>query len=457
MRPQGHPTAIILLATLLAAWLHAALPACAEETAARANAEGVALFKAGRLEEACARFEEALAAAPGDPAVKANLVICLNDLAVTRAREGAPRDAAFWFEKLRDLDPADGGPLLSYANLLLDLGENERAVGALSDALAKELPEEARRDARSALGVAYFKLGRFDDAAGTLEQLLADHPDAPGAAVALATSYQRLGKLGPCVELLRGELERRPGGADAEAMRKLLAKTEKELAVEGDFSSERSARFLIQFEGGRTDDLVPAVREALEEAAREAGGTLGLYPEGQLPVIIYTGEQFRRAADRPGWVAAVYDGKMRLPVGDVTASPERLRAAVRHEYTHVVIHQAANGKCPTWLNEGLAQIMEGRVESEAEGTVRRAAEAKRIPPLATLEGSFMGLSDEAAALAYDLSFLVTTRIVERDGYATLRDLFERMRHEAKTPRQVIEEGLYRSYDALVEAALDGLD
>ena len=35
-------------------------------------------------------------------------------------------------------------------------------------------------------------------------------------------------------------------------------------------------------------------------------------------------------------------------------------------------------------------------------------------------------------------------------------LFERMRHESKTPRQVIEEGLYRGYDELVAALVDEL-
>lgn len=443
----------ILPPLLAAALLLAPLAAAADPS--DDNREGIALFQAGNLEEAVARFETALASAPEDPTVRANLVLCLNNLAVERANAGATRDACFWFEKLRDLAPADGGPLLSYGNLLLRLGEDERALGVLADALERDLPEAARRDAVLSLGASYYKLGRFDEAIGTLEPLLPEAGEMPAMTMVLAQAYHKAGKLESCTDLLREALER-GGGAEAEAMRRLLEKVERERTVEDGFATESGARFLIQFEGGAADELVPAVRDALEEAYREVGAFLNLYPDGQLPVIIYSGEQFRRATARPGWVAALFDGKMRLPVGDLTESRERLAAAVRHEYTHLLVHRAAGGRCPTWLNEGLAQMMEGRTEEEAFATVRAAAAAGKVPPLETLEGSFLELSDAAAALAYDLSFLVTKRAADRAGLYTIRELLERMRLESASPREVLEDGLYRTYRELVAEIIDSI-
>lgn len=440
------------LLSLAAVCLLSAAAACDPSDA---NREGISLFQEGRLEEAVAKFEAALAQSPQDATLRENLVLCLNNLAVERANAGQARDACFWFEKLRDLSPPGGAPLLSYGNLLLRLGEDERAVGVLAEALERELPEATRGEATLALGAAYYKNGRYEEAIGVLEPLAAGAQGPPGSALVLASAYHKAGKLPACAELLREALAR-GGAGDEAAMRALLEKVERERTVEGAFETESGRRFLIQFEGGAADEVVPAVREALEEAYREVGNAFNLYPEGQLPVIIYSGEQFRAATARPGWVAALFDGKMRLPVGDLIASRERLHAAVRHEYTHLLVARSAGGRCPTWLNEGLAQMMEGRTEADALDTVRRAAAAGKMPTLEALEGSFLNYSDAEAALAYDLSFLVTKRASDRAGFYTIRELLERMRLEDAPPRRVIEEGLYRGYGELVAEIVDSL-
>ena len=37
-----------------------------------------------------------------------------------------------------------------------------------------------------------------------------------------------------------------------------------------------------------------------------------------------------------------------------------LASVLKHELTHSFLNSLAGGRCPTWLNEGMAQMMESR-------------------------------------------------------------------------------------------------
>jgi len=55
-----------------------------------------------------------------------------------------------------------------------------------------------------------------------------------------------------------------------------------------------------------------------------------------------------------------HDGKLRIPVSGVQSVTPELARVLKHELTHSFISQMSSNRCPTWLNEGIAQMEEGK-------------------------------------------------------------------------------------------------
>jgi Peptidase MA superfamily len=90
---------------------------------------------------------------------------------------------------------------------------------------------------------------------------------------------------------------------------------------------------------------------------------------------------------------------------------------VRHEYTHLLIHQATNGNAPRWLHEGLAQVAEARSAPRLIET--DVALDRQQYTLAGLERLFRS---NAVGAAYQLSHIVCEYLVDRRGMSGIREL-----------------------------------
>lgn len=424
-------------------------PAQANDPAAL-NAEGLSHFHAGHLEEALAAFEQAHMLAPDEAIIRENLGLTLNQLAVSLAQGDQKREALYYFDKLRDLGLARGTFMLNFGRLLSRIGEAERALWIYQEALEKDLTAEERQQTMFCMADAYAAQSLHEESAGLLNRLLSENQKFPGAAFLLGLSEYRQGHLELAREKLEQSLRNDPPEFASQAQ-SLMDKISKESSVESGFQTLSNSHFLIQFDGDRADDVVDEVTEVLGEAYREIGHRLGRYLEGQVPVIIYTGAQFRQASGSPLWAAALYDGKIRLPIGEIRYSRERLKQLVTHEFTHCVLHELSAGKCPAWLNEGLAQLLEGRtVNQSLTENVRKAITDGKLLRLDHLQNTFMNLPHpELVSLAYDQSFLLTMRIVENQGMFTLLDAFEQMRREDKSGGEILAEALFKDNDSLL--------
>src|SRR5947207_456276 len=142
------------------------------------------------------------------------------------------------------------------------------------------------------------------------------------------------------------------------AARRLLEKIERERRVEAAFSRETTEHFVVKHRAAGGEAVRPVV-QALERAWERVGDQLDYHPTERVTIVLYEGVQFHDVTRVHGWVTGLYDGKIRLPLGSGLPSGAALEQLVVHEYAHAAIHELSRGRTPRWLQEGLAQYLEG--------------------------------------------------------------------------------------------------
>jgi hypothetical protein len=85
----------------------------------------------------------------------------------------------------------------------------------------------------------------------------------------------------------------------------------------------------------------------------------GDIPKLNVQVHLMPEEEYYALTSAPEWTNAIfYEGEILIPVRKTT-SHESINRTIRHEFTHAVVDAMSDGKCPGWLDEGLAQWAEG--------------------------------------------------------------------------------------------------
>jgi hypothetical protein len=202
----------------------------------------------------------------------------------------------------------------------------------------------------------------------------------------------------------------------------MAAKARRELAVESRMERGYSSMFVISYDEGTRSELADTVLDAMEAAYNRVGYDLSHYPVTRIPVILYTRRDFRSVTSGPDWSGGLYDGKVRLPIGGAPEITPMLRGVLFHEFTHVVVGELTKGNCPTWLNEGLAEV-EGRREFSPPVTeLETAARTGEFIPFKSLEKSLSALDTKKAALAYQQSYSLVSFMVSAYGMHKVREI-----------------------------------
>jgi len=289
------------------------------------------------------------------------------------------------------LDPENPTMLNYYSSLLVRTGNASHAL-TYAERAVRNAPDSP--DALTVLGYVQFSAGRTKDAIQTWKHSLEERPD-------------------PLVE-------------------QYLKRAEHESAAEANFSEKESGRFTLKFEGQQSSEaLREQLLQTLESDYDDLVRDFGIAPHDSIAVTLYTNQAFFDVTQAPSWTGAVNDGKLRIPIHGVDSVTPELARVLKHELAHSFINQLSAGRCPQWLNEGIAQALEPKqvVNGKLLATLFRA---QQEIPLNVLEGSFMGMSPVQAAVAYDESLAAVQYINDTTGMSDLQRVLQRLSEGSST-------------------------
>jgi tetratricopeptide (TPR) repeat protein len=375
----------------------------------------------GRIISAVVAAVVLLAIAP--PQARANDPFTLNEYAVGLMQKGEHDKALEQLQKAYSMYPYDPVLKKNLAEAYTFVGqrlmqENRYEEAAASFDQARELfPDTPRYYVFRGIALYYAKLP--DAAQNELERARSMGGDSPEILFYLAKIQYDGGNLAQALELLEKTLALK---GDFPAASGLAEKIRRELAVEKTMEKGYSSRFVISYDGDARSHLAGDILSALEDAYSTVGRDLSLFPVIRMPVILYTRKDFRTVTAGPDWSGGLYDGKIRLPVGGAEQLSDQLKGVLYHEYTHVVVQELTHGNCPTWLNEGLAELEGRKIFNPPLGELGKAAKQSQYVPFSRLEKGFTDLATRDAALAYQQSYALVNFMVSSYGWPKVTEI-----------------------------------
>lgn len=166
---------------------------------------------------------------------------------------------------------------------------------------------------------------------------------------------------------------------------------------------------------------------------------LGVLPE-KIPVEVYlSGAELRGESPAPTesfatWMAGVYDGTVRVAVGDgELPEPPFLVLLLTHEVAHVAVDHLSGGRAPAWLDEGIAQFVAQNLPRRAEKRLKEAAHSDALLPLIVLEAPFHLLEQKPMVdLAYAQASSLVTFLDRAVGWEGIRAVLARLAQGASS-------------------------
>jgi tetratricopeptide (TPR) repeat protein len=305
------------------------------------------------------------------------------------------------------------------------------------------------------LAVLYLRESQFTAAIDPLERARRSAADSDPAAAAIAKlmgwAYSGANKMPQAIEEWNRAERLHPDPEVEQA----LQKAQRDQSEEEGYREGETAHFSLKYYGGANPDLARGILRALEDDFRDIESQLDYTPPESIAVILYTGQSFSDITRAPSWVGALNDGRIRIPVQGLSEVTPELARVLKHELTHSFVGQKSHGRAPTWLQEGVAQWMEGRRSDSAAGPLLDAAAQGQLPSLSSMEGSWMALSGGSAGLAYAWALAVVESIIQSGGVGDITRLLDGIAAAGST-RAALGGTLHLTESELEQQTLDYL-
>ena len=313
----------------------------------------------------------------------------------------------------------------------------------------------------------------------------------------LAKAYEKLGCWNQAIESLETALKLRPGYPTALRRKKRILEEKNvydsltdKLNLALNATDQHQSTDLVQRSSPTIEhefftltvrctipqNLLLIVSQIIEHTYHEVGKIFQCHPQHKVPVFIEDAKQIDTSqvttsvhntaspvevgnhtlfsdASLPQWAVACYDnGSIRLtyrPYSD--SSLGVLYAVIRHEWAHLLIDLLAVGRCPNWLDEGLAQFVARPLMNSEKTHLQQASRDKHLLPLHLLQKPFRSLPEKQRRLAYLQSYAITKYLIQQFGFAALRDVLKHLGDE-KSTNAAFQAGFGKTEEEIIVAS-----
>jgi tetratricopeptide (TPR) repeat protein len=335
--------------------------------------------------ESLTRLRQNLNTNPADPRAKSDLIQALNSAAWLQLTQGDLPGARTSLEEALNLNTRDAAIASNLAVVHLRMGNYRGAEDLLKAAINLD---RNNQETHYLLGATYYGQEKID----------------------LAIDEWTAGlRLGPHPEMSRS-----------------LDKAQKEARVHDQLGELQSTHFILRYDQKVSDQrLGQQILTTLEELYTQLTADLMSRPPATIAVILYPNQTYFDITRAATWTGAMFDGKIRVPTRGLASVTASLKSTLKHELTHAFI-AALPQDCPAWFNEGVAQWQEGQSAASYRKALAQMRQTDRLIPLKNLEGSFTGLPEAAAEIAYAEGLSATEFMIARYGRGSIRSILELM-------------------------------
>jgi hypothetical protein len=311
------------------------------------------------------------------------------------------------------------------ANFEISVGDFERAAAHYSVGLRFD-----PNNVGLLLEAAYLHLRRseYTPALDLLDHARSLDPDSAEVAKLSGWAYYGLNRVSDAVTQWNRAMELKP---DEETLH-ALEKAQRDAQEEAEYHEGETSHFRLKYNGEAAPELAAEVLKTLESEFDEISTALNYVPPEPIGVILYTNQAFMDITRAPSWSGALNDGRLRVPVEGLSVMTTELARVLKHELTHSFVGQKTGGRCPVWLQEGIAQYMEGKRSRVNAGALAAAYENHMEFSLLSYETSWLNLPRDTAANAYAWSLAVVEMIVTVNGIDDLERILERIAEGSST-------------------------
>jgi tetratricopeptide (TPR) repeat protein len=290
----------------------------------------------------------------------------------------------------------------------------------------------------------HLKRSEYTAASDLLDHARMIDPDSADVAKLTGWAYYGLNRAADAVTQWKRAMELKPD----EETKNALEKAQRDAQEEAEYHEGETAHFRLKYNGDAAPELAQDVLKTLEAQFDEISGTLIYVPPEPIGVILYTNQTFMDITRAPSWSGALNDGRIRVPVEGLNRVNDELARVLKHELTHSFVTQKTGGRCPVWLQEGIAQYMEGRRSRINARSLTAAFENHMEFSLLSYETSWLNLPRDTATNAYAWSLAVVEEIVTVNGVDDLERILERIA-AGSSAEDAIHAVLHEDYSELL--------
>ncbi len=186
--------------------------------------------------------------------------------------------------------------------------------------------------------------------------------------------------------------------------------------------------FVLKYDKTIPPDVLWVICQLVERTQLEVGDIFHCYPQRKVSFSVEdTSHQSTTRRSVPRWAAATYDGTIRLTC-PVYGEPNLgiLLTIIRHEWVHLLVDLFTQRQCPTWLDEGLAQIISRPMMCFERQQLRTARRNGRILSPDELMVPFSKMDANQRRLAYLQSTAIVEYLIKQFGIPQIRELLSKI-------------------------------